>query len=345
LPDTDPACTELKATRADSPQLSLWPFDTAFVSPLRRARQTAEMVWQGRSGEPAVLPALREVDLYSLQGLTKSEAKATPQYAGWSKTPHLFELDGHAPVRELWFRASLAWRSILESASSVRGDRHILVVAHNAVNQALLGTAVGWGPDAFRRFEQSNAAYTTVTLVPGETPHSPAVATAGRLNITADGWAERAQPGALVLIAAPEGRGAATEAAKWRVLLQRVQSAPPVVVFAHAPGEMAHWLRGELEQGGGQFQAMVLDGDDGVDSVLQQRGAGAPSTADGITLVVAPPAQLERLLHHALLPARGRLNAFCLDSYGVSVLNPTAAGASWPLTACVINNPLDQGVM
>ena len=53
-------------------QLSLWPFDAAFVSPLRRARQTAELVWQGRRGEPAVLPALREVDLYSLQGLTKS---------------------------------------------------------------------------------------------------------------------------------------------------------------------------------------------------------------------------------------------------------------------------------
>ena len=307
-------------------------------------------MWQGRSGQPVLLPALREVDLYSLQGLTKSEAKATPQYAGWSRTPHLFELDGHAPVRELWFRASLAWESMLrgaggsESASSA-GQRHLLVVAHNAVNQALLGTAVGWGPDAFRRFEQSNAAYTTVTLVPGKTPNSPAVATAGQLNITADGWAARAQPGALVLIAAPEGGDAAANATQWSALLACIQSAPPVRTLACAPCELAQRLRSGLEQGGGRFLNLVLDGSAGVDSVLQQLG-GQSSTADGITLVIAPAAYLERLLHQALLPAwGGQKNAFRLDAYGVSVLNPTAAGAPWPLVACVINDPLDNGLM
>lgn len=34
-----------------------------------------------------------------------------------------------------------------------------MVVAHNAVNQALICTALGLGPEKFRRLLQSNAAY------------------------------------------------------------------------------------------------------------------------------------------------------------------------------------------
>lgn len=66
-----------------------------------------------------MLPALREVDLYSFQGLVKAEAKGSPRYADWSKAPHRFELDGHAPVRELWYRASVAWNSILGFVNNV----------------------------------------------------------------------------------------------------------------------------------------------------------------------------------------------------------------------------------
>jgi len=124
-----------------------------------------------------LLPALREIDLYSLQGVVKAEVataeagareRMTAQLAAWKAAPAAFELDGHAPVRELWHRASLAWQQVLHeegSAPAKRGgkgkkERVTLVVAHNAVNQALLGTAAGWGPETFRRFEQSNGALT-----------------------------------------------------------------------------------------------------------------------------------------------------------------------------------------
>lgn len=53
--------------------------------------------------------------------------------------------------RELWYRASLAWQLILGSDQlSQRG----LVVAHNAVNQALICTALGLPPAFFRRLTQ-----------------------------------------------------------------------------------------------------------------------------------------------------------------------------------------------
>ena len=49
-----------------------------------------------------------------------------------------FNIDGHYPVRELWARARSCWNKIL-----VHESRSVLVVAHNAVNQALVATAIG----------------------------------------------------------------------------------------------------------------------------------------------------------------------------------------------------------
>ncbi len=164
-----------RADVARASQLSDDSFDAFFCSPLRRAAQTGARVWGARPGSPTLLPALREIDLYSLQGVVKAEVataaaedreRMSAQLAAWKAAPAAFELDGHAPVRELWHRASLAWQAVLgEKKGASKGtpkgqERATLLVAHNAVNQALLGTAVGWGPDTFRRFEQSNGALT-----------------------------------------------------------------------------------------------------------------------------------------------------------------------------------------
>ena len=71
--------------------------------------------------------------------------------------------------RELWYRASLALQAILAAdqpgdSSSRAGEpgaaERILVDAHNAVNQALLGVALGLPPSAFRRLVQVEIFYT-----------------------------------------------------------------------------------------------------------------------------------------------------------------------------------------
>lgn len=59
-------------------------------------------------------------------------------YRTWQKDAPNFAIDGHYPVRELWARAERCWQTILGSDA-----RSILVVAHNAVNQALVATATG----------------------------------------------------------------------------------------------------------------------------------------------------------------------------------------------------------
>lgn len=61
------------------------------------------------------LPTLRlthSCPAFPAQGLLKSEGKQRfgDAYSAWSKRPAEFTIDGHAPVRELWYRASLAWQ-------------------------------------------------------------------------------------------------------------------------------------------------------------------------------------------------------------------------------------------
>lgn len=56
----------------------------------------------------------------------------------WMLDAANFIIDGHYPVRELWERARNCWTKILAHDS-----RSVLVVAHNAVNQALVATAIG----------------------------------------------------------------------------------------------------------------------------------------------------------------------------------------------------------
>lgn len=67
--------------------------------------------------------------------------------------------------RELWYRASLAWREILTSHESAQST---LLVAHNAVNQALVATAIGLPPTYFRRLLQNNAATTVLDFQPNK---------------------------------------------------------------------------------------------------------------------------------------------------------------------------------
>ena len=159
-------------------QLKAERFDKLFYSPLSRASETAEIVWSDRTGPKVCMPALREVDLYSFQGLLKAEGKARygDEFTQWQKSPADFEIDSHKPVRELWYRASKAWHTILTDDEA----GCTLVVAHNAVNQALICTALDLPPTFFRRLLQSNAASTVLDFVPGL--HGKPIVTIDRLN-------------------------------------------------------------------------------------------------------------------------------------------------------------------
>ncbi|KAL2239350.1 probable 2-carboxy-D-arabinitol-1-phosphatase isoform X2 [Sesamum indicum] len=155
-------------------------FDVCFSSPLIRSKRTAEIIWGSRTEEIITESNLREIDLYSFQGLLKNEGKAKygAAYRQWQIDAPNFNIDGHYPVRELWERARSCWTKILTHES-----RSILVVAHNAVNQALVATAMGLGTEYFRILLQSNCGVSVLDFTPKPEGGTPDICL-NRLNQT-----------------------------------------------------------------------------------------------------------------------------------------------------------------
>lgn len=61
------------------------------------------------------------------------------------------------PARDLWERAEKAWEE-MRSLESIQGQHRTLIVAHNAINQALLWTALGCDTSYFRKLSWPNCA-------------------------------------------------------------------------------------------------------------------------------------------------------------------------------------------
>ncbi|KAL6976398.1 2-carboxy-D-arabinitol-1-phosphatase [Sarracenia purpurea var. burkii] len=155
-------------------------FDVCFSSPLTRSKRTAEIIWGTRKEQIITESDLREIDLYSFQGLLKHEGKAKfgAAYRQWQIDAANFNIDGHYPVRELWDRARSCWNKILTHEC-----RSVLVVAHNAVNQALVATAIGLGTEYFRILLQSNCGVSVLDFTPQLEGGSPYICL-NRLNQT-----------------------------------------------------------------------------------------------------------------------------------------------------------------
>lgn len=155
-------------------------FDACFVSPLARSRRTAEIIWDSRGKDLIPDYDLREIDLYSFQGLLKHEGKEKygALFQQWQKNAPSCSIDGHYPVRELWDRAQSCWERIL-----AHEGKSVLVVAHNAVNQALVATSLGLGTEFFRTLLQSNCGASVLDFTPQTGGRPPSVCL-NRLNQT-----------------------------------------------------------------------------------------------------------------------------------------------------------------
>ncbi|CAE8674230.1 unnamed protein product [Polarella glacialis] len=134
-----------------------------FVSPLRRARQTLDVARKVASevlpAEAAVLPELREIDLYEWEGRTQAEVNAdSPElFRLWKTAAWELRLGGGRPVvLDLWERAASAWGLMRQAASASNREAPSLVVAHGTLGKALLGTALGLPAQAFRHFTLQN---------------------------------------------------------------------------------------------------------------------------------------------------------------------------------------------
>jgi alpha-ribazole phosphatase/probable phosphoglycerate mutase len=104
----------------------------AYVSPMRRALETAEIALRG-TGIPVVpLPDLRELSLGEWEGRTVDEIRRLDgdPYLAWVRTPHACPPPGAEPLEEVCRRVV---RAVDRIASAHPNGDDVLVVAHGGV--------------------------------------------------------------------------------------------------------------------------------------------------------------------------------------------------------------------
>lgn len=109
--------------------------DRVVSSPLRRARETAELAFPGH--EIVTDPRLMELDFGLFEGSTLDENVARPEWAAWFADPYLSAPPDGESYRELRERA-VAWFDELP------GDlAHVVAVTHSGTIQMLLAHVLG----------------------------------------------------------------------------------------------------------------------------------------------------------------------------------------------------------
>lgn len=135
--------------------ISHMQFDSCFSSPIKRARSTTEIIWQGRGREgPCIyLDSLKEAHLGWMEGMTQVDAATnhTKDFTTWRERPAEFNFDGRYPLLEVFDRAAEAWKEILEAP----GSSH-LVITHKSMMRAFLCTALALPPTSFRAVDIHN---------------------------------------------------------------------------------------------------------------------------------------------------------------------------------------------
>ncbi|MDX2215178.1 MAG: histidine phosphatase family protein [Oculatellaceae cyanobacterium bins.114] len=141
-------------------------FDAVYSSPLKRARETAELIVSTANiAIPQGLTLtdnLKEINLTIWEGLTFDEVMSQfpDEYRAWRDRPHELKIDLNTsegtvqffPVVELFEQAKQFWREILPH----HAGQTILVVAHSGINRALICSAIGLSADRHHAFYQSN---------------------------------------------------------------------------------------------------------------------------------------------------------------------------------------------
>jgi broad specificity phosphatase PhoE len=126
------------------------PIARVYTSPLRRARETAELVAERLGLEVEPLEALREIDVGSWSGLTRREVgeRFPESYARWlERAPHGFE-DGET-YEELAARVIPALHAMAEAHPS----ETLLIVTHGGPSRVAQAHAAGIDYTEARRRE------------------------------------------------------------------------------------------------------------------------------------------------------------------------------------------------
>jgi probable phosphoglycerate mutase len=157
--------------------------DAAYTSFMARPKETAEIILQHHGGLTLhSVNELQEISHGEWEGLFESEIE--DNYPGlleqWQSQPETVQMPGGENLEQVWQRSIAAWKDIVAAHSGGDQVQTVLVVAHDAVNKALLCHVLGLGPASFWRFKQGNGAVSVIDY-PNGIDSAPVLTTA---NIT-----------------------------------------------------------------------------------------------------------------------------------------------------------------
>ncbi len=163
---------EIQAQKAEE-FLSKVKIDLAFSSSMLRPKQTAEIILKRHPDlDLKLLDSLKEISHGKWEG--KLEAEIAAEFAGelerWQNTPESVQMPEGENLDDVWSRVKVAWFQIIDA---VPNGETAIVVAHDAVNKAILCQLFNLTPDRFWAFKQGNGCVSVIdypknsdTLVP-----------------------------------------------------------------------------------------------------------------------------------------------------------------------------------
>lgn len=142
------------------------PLDGAVSSSMARPQETAEIILSQHPADLtlALRDDLREISHGLWEG--KFEQEIEQDYPGllpqWQSQPETVQMPEGENLQDVWQRAVAGWQAIVQAAAQSPTPQTILVVAHDAVNKAILCHVAGLGPDRFWSFKQGNGAVSVI---------------------------------------------------------------------------------------------------------------------------------------------------------------------------------------
>jgi probable phosphoglycerate mutase len=139
--------------------------DFAVTSPMLRPKETAEIILEHHPHVELTLdPELVEISHGLWEG--KLEAEIEQNYADllaeWKTSPAGVQMPEGENLGDVWTRSAIAWREIV--AKYANKDRPLtgIVVAHDAINKAILCQLFGLPPENFWTFKQGNGGVSVI---------------------------------------------------------------------------------------------------------------------------------------------------------------------------------------
>ena len=141
--------------------------DKAFSSPMLRPKDTAlEILSKHPNIKLELFDELKEISHGLWEGKFEHEIEA--EFAGqldiWQSQPETVQMPEGENLQQVWDRIAIIWRKIVES---VPAGETALVVAHDAVNKAILCLLFDFTPEQFWVFKQGNGGVSVIDYPQG----------------------------------------------------------------------------------------------------------------------------------------------------------------------------------